>query len=159
MRRRSPARRKRSGVRRNFRFGSRAWRRTVVPCVFLSAFRVRFFDVHTADCAHRRNPLASPGAIAYSDHIATPHMKGNAMHTVRTLQTIAAAVLLTASAASFAAGTTTVVSAGPIPQVIVTAKRLTLHEKIRMTLEDVRDAAKRLAGMQQKSGVPAGNLG
>ena len=81
------------------------------------------------------------------------------MHTVRTLQTIAAAVLLTASAASFAAGTTTVVYAGPIPQVIVTAKRLTLHEKIRMTLEDVRDAAKRLAGMQQKSGVPAGNLG
>jgi hypothetical protein len=41
----------------------------------------------------------------------------------------------------------------------VTAKRLTMHEKIRMTLEDVRDAAKRLAGMPQKNTKAPGNLG
>jgi hypothetical protein len=133
---------------------------SVFPCISFRAFRVRFFDVHTVDFAHRRNPLASPKAIAYSGHIATPHMKGNAMHTVRMFQAIAiAAALFAAASVPSAASTTTVISSGPIPQVVVTAKRLTMHEKIRMTLEDVRDAAKRLAGMQQKSSAPAGNLG
>ena len=81
------------------------------------------------------------------------------MHATRMFHAAAVAVLFAASSASFAATATTVVAAAPIPQVIVTAKRLTMHEKILMTLEDMRDAAKRLARMQRKSGTPADNLG
>ena len=81
------------------------------------------------------------------------------MHTTRLFHAAAVATLFAASSASFAATATTVAAASPIPQVIVTAKRLTMHQKIMMTLEDVRDAAKRLAGTQRKSSAAADNLG
>lgn len=79
------------------------------------------------------------------------------MHTARTLQTLVIAASLLASASASAASAA--ISSGPVPQVVISAKRLTMQEKIRMTLEDVADAAKRLAGMPQKNSKPAGNLG
>lgn len=82
------------------------------------------------------------------------------MHAVRTLQAIVIATfLLAASAASSATDTPAVASSNPVPKVVIIAKRPTMPEKIRMTLEDLRDAAKRLAGMQQKDSAPAASLG
>lgn len=84
------------------------------------------------------------------------------MNIARMLPTLAfGAALFAASAAPFAAAAADApgAAASAVPQVVIIAKRPTMSVKIRMALEDVRDAAKRLAGMQSNDGATAQTLG
>lgn len=80
------------------------------------------------------------------------------MLATRTLQTIvfafAVAGMLAPSATEAAPSCT-----DPIPTVVITAKRLGIVGKNRMTLQDAQAAAKPLAGSETKSARVRGNLG